>query len=82
MSGSENVPLPPSVTPGDLVQVSINKFDHEEGKSSRSEGSHDTIMVVFQNHKQCQDKAIMSKLEFTSSCKRKSIQNLNKHNLT
>lgn len=74
--------MPPSVTPGDLVRIAIDKFDHEEGKPSRSDGSHDTIMVVFQNHKQCQDKGIMSKREFTSSWKRKSIQNLNKHNLT
>ena len=47
LSGNENVPLPPSVVPGNLVQAAIENFDHEEGTPSRISGSHDTIMVIF-----------------------------------
>ena len=30
MSGNEHVPLPPSITPGNLIQVAIDTFSHEE----------------------------------------------------
>ena len=43
MSGNENVPLPPSLLPGNLVQAAIDNFDHEEGPPSRIGGWHDTI---------------------------------------
>ena len=48
MSGNENVPLPPSIVPGNLVQAAIDNFDHEEGTPSRIGWSHDIIMVIFQ----------------------------------
>ena len=54
MSGNENVPLPPSIVPENIVQA-----DHEEGTPSRIGGSHDTIMVVFQNNQQHQEKTAM-----------------------
>ena len=48
MSGNENVPLQPSIVPGNLVQAAIDNFDHEEGTPSRIGWSHDIIMVIFQ----------------------------------
>ena len=35
MSVNENVPLPPSLLPGNLVQAAADNFDHEERPSSR-----------------------------------------------
>ena len=64
MSANENAPLPPSVVPGHLVQAAIDNFDHNEGTPSRTGGSHDTIMVVFQNNQQHQDKTAMQKSDF------------------
>ena len=64
MSGNENVPLPPSIVPGNLVQAAIDNFDHEEGTPSRIGGSHDTIMVLFQNNQQHQEKTAMQKSDF------------------
>ena len=43
MSGNENVPLPPSLLPGNLVQAATDNFDHEERPPSRIGGWHDTI---------------------------------------
>ena len=61
MSGNEHVPLPPSIVPGNFVQAAIDNFDHEEGIPSRIGGSHDTIMVIFQNNQQHQEKTAMQK---------------------
>ena len=73
MSGKENVPLPPSIVPKNLVQAAIDNFDHEEATPSPIGGSHDTIMVVFQNIKQHQPKTFMSKSNFNINYKQKSL---------
>ena len=72
MSGNENVPLPPSIVPGNLVQAAIDNFDHEEGTPSRIGGSHDTIMVVFQNN-QHQEKNAMQKSDFNINYTQKKL---------
>ena len=73
MSGNENVPLPPSIVPGNLVQAAIDNFDHEEGTPSRIGGSHDTIMVVFQNNQQHQEKTAMQKSDFNINYTQKKL---------
>ena len=70
MSGNENVPLPCSIVPGNLVQAAIYNFDHEEGTPSRIGGSNDTIMVVFQNNQQHQEKTAMQKSDFNYTQKK------------
>ena len=52
MSGNEHVPLPPSIVSENLVQAPTDNLDNEEGTPSRIGGSHDTIMVVFENNQQ------------------------------
>ena len=52
MSGNEHVPLPPSIVPENLVQAPTDNLDNEEGTPSCIGGSHDTIMVVFENNQQ------------------------------
>ena len=64
MSGDENVPLSPSIVPGNLVQAAIGNFGHEKETPSGIGGSHDTIMVVFQNNQQHQEKTAMQKSDF------------------
>ena len=64
MSGNENVPLPPSIVLGNVAQAAIDNFDHEEETPSRIEGSRDTIMVVWQNNQQHQEKTAMQKSDF------------------
>ena len=48
-AGSYRVPVPPSIKPSVLIQGAMDNFDHEENTSSGSGGSHDTILVLFQN---------------------------------
>ena len=51
--------------PGNLVQAAIDNFDHEWGTPSRIGGSHDTLMVVFQNDQQHRKKLLCTNLTFT-----------------
>ena len=46
---SYRVPVPPSIKPSVLIQGAMDNFDHEENTSSGIAGSHDTILVLFQN---------------------------------
>ena len=48
-AGSYRVPVPPSIKPSVLIQGAMDNFDHEENTSSGIGGSHDTILVLFQN---------------------------------
>ena len=47
--GVHRVPVPPSIQPGLLVQGAMDNFDHEENTKSGIGGSHDTILMLFQN---------------------------------
>ena len=88
MFWNENVSLPPSILPGNLVQAAIDKFDHEERTPSRIGGSHDIIMVVFQNNQQHQEKTAIKKSDFNINYTQKKLtcilpcQVLNKYNHT
>ena len=73
MSGNENVPLPPSIVPGNLVQAAIDNFDHEEGTLSRIAGSHDTMMVVFQSNQQHLQKNAKQKSDFNINYTQKKL---------
>ena len=41
--------LPASTKPSVLIQGAMDNVDHEENTSSETGGSHDTILVLFQN---------------------------------
>ena len=48
-AGLNHVPVPPSIQPKVLIQGAIYNFDHEENTKSGTDGSHDTILMLFQN---------------------------------
>ena len=43
------MPVPPSIKPSVLIQGAMDNFDHEENTSSGIGGSHDIMLVLFQN---------------------------------
>ena len=69
MSGDENVQLPLSIVAENLVQTAIDNIDHYKGRTLHTDGSHDTIMVVFQNYKERHEKAS----EFNINYEQKSL---------
>ena len=48
-AGVHRVPVPPSIEHGVLIQGAMDNFDHEENTKSGIGGSHDTILMLFQN---------------------------------
>ena len=50
LAGPHRVPVTPSILPGYLIHEAMNKFDHEEHTLSGIGGSHDTILMLFQNN--------------------------------
>ena len=48
-AGINHVPVPPSIQPAVFIQGAMDNFDHEENTKSGIEGSHDTILMLFQN---------------------------------
>ena len=48
-AGTNHVPVPQSISPNVLVQGAVDNFDHEENTQSGIGGTHDTVMVLFQN---------------------------------
>ena len=44
------VPVPQSIIPNVLVQGAMGNFHHEENTQSGIGGTHDTVMVLFQNN--------------------------------
>ena len=48
-AGVHRVPVPPSIEHGVLIQGAMDNFDHEESTKSGIGGSHDTILMLFQN---------------------------------
>ena len=48
-AGLNHVPVPPSIQPKVLIQGAMDNFDHEENTKSGTDGSHDTILMLFQN---------------------------------
>ena len=49
IAGPNRVPVPPSILPSIFIHGAMDNFDHEENTSSGIGGSHDTILVLFQN---------------------------------
>ena len=47
-AGENCVPIPPSIIPNILINGAMDNFDHKENTSSTG-GSHDTILMLFQN---------------------------------
>lgn len=45
------VPIPPSIKPEILVHVAMDNFDREEDTMSGMHGTHDTVLVLFQDRK-------------------------------
>ena len=48
-AGVHRVHIPPSIEHGILIQGTMDNFDHEENTKSGIGGSHDTILMLFQN---------------------------------
>ena len=48
-AGVHHVPVPPSIDHGVLIQGAMDNFDPEENTKSGIGGSHDTILMLFQN---------------------------------
>ena len=48
-AGVHCVHAPPSIEHGVLIQGAMGNFDHEENTKSGIGGSHDTILMLFQN---------------------------------
>ena len=48
-AGLNHVPVPPSMQPKVRIQGTMDNFDHEENTKSGTDGSHDTILMLFQN---------------------------------
>ena len=58
-AGDDHVPIPPSIKPSVLIQGAMDNFDHEENTSSGIGGSHDTILVLFQNCQNANEKNVV-----------------------
>ena len=48
-AGIDHPPVPPSIQSAVLIQGAMDNFYHEEDTKSEIEGSHDTILMLFQN---------------------------------
>ena len=48
-AGENLVPVPPVINSSAIIQGAMDKFDNEENTTSGIGGSHDTILVLFQN---------------------------------
>ena len=73
-AGIHRVPLPPTIQPGIVIQSAMDNFDHEENTKFGIGGSHDTILMLFQNpdkDKQCKPRQLSTKP--TSGFKGKSV---------
>ena len=51
-AGNHRVPIPPSIKGNDVIHGAMDNFDHEENSKSGKGGSHDTILVLFENNTQ------------------------------
>ena len=49
LAGSNRVPVPSSFLSNHIIHEAMDNFDHEENTSSGIGGSHDTILMLFQN---------------------------------
>ena len=83
MAGSHRVPVTPSVVPHELVHGAMEKFDLKGNTISGIGGSHDTILMLFQNIKDtelCNEQLQISKKKtFQMSLKVKGLLNIFTH---
>ena len=49
-AGNGRVPVSTSICSSNIIHGAMGKFDHEEDTNSGIKGSHDTVMVIFQNN--------------------------------
>ena len=62
MAGSHRVPVPFSIIPHELVHVAMNNFGHKKNTVSGIGGSHNTILILFQNIKDA-ERTVRDKLK-------------------
>ena len=48
LAGPSRVPVPENIDSSSIIHGAMENFDHEENTSSGIDGSHDTILVLFQ----------------------------------
>ena len=77
-TGSNRVPVPPSIDSSTVIHGAMDNFDHDEGTSSGIGGSHDTILMLFQNRQSDTEdpQKDLSKKPENSSENRKSLANV------
>ena len=51
-AGNHRVPIRPSIKGNNVIHGAMDNFDHEENSKSGKGGSHDTILVLFENNTQ------------------------------
>ena len=49
-AGNGRVPVSTSICSSNIIHGAMGNFDHEEDTISGIKGSHDTVMVIFQNN--------------------------------
>ena len=49
-AGNGRVPVSISICSSNIIHGAMGNFDHEEDTISGIKGSHDTVMVIFQNN--------------------------------
>ena len=50
LDGPHRVPITPSILPGSLIHGAMYNFNHQEHALPDIGGSHDTILMLFQNN--------------------------------
>ena len=48
-AGNIRVPVSTSICSSNIIHGAMDNFDHKEDTNSSINGSHDTVMVIFQN---------------------------------
>ena len=49
LAGNNRVPVPKTIDSSAIIHDAVDNYDNEEGTSSGIGGSHDTILMLFQN---------------------------------
>ena len=77
-TGSNRTPVPLTIDNSAVIHGAMDNFDHDEGTSSGIGGSHDTILMLFQNRQNDTEEPQkeLSQKPANSSQNRKSLVNI------
>ena len=71
--GENKVPLPEFITSTSIIHASMDNFDHIENSKSGKDSSHDTIMMLFQNNENKEEKISQLSKKRNDQIKKRSI---------